>query len=124
MGQRGIEVSPHLEADELRQRYKAAADAGNARRWQVLWLITQGRSTKEAAEVAGINERSVRRIVARYNRVGPDGVEDRRRQNPGRTRRLTDEQQAALLTALKGRPSDGGLWTGPKVAAFVRQQFG
>lgn len=124
MAQRGAEVTQHLSADELRQRYKAAEDAQDARRWQVVWLVTQGRSTKEVAEVAGITQRSVRRIVARYNTLGPVGVEDRRPRNAGRRRRLTDEQHATLLTALKGRAPDGGLWTGPKVAAFGRQQFG
>ena len=30
----------------------------------------------------------------------------------------------ALFAALKNRPPDGGLWTGPKVAVYVRDRWG
>lgn len=37
---------------------------------------------------------------------------------------LTAAQRAELLAVLKKRPPDGGLWTGPKVAAYVRDRRG
>jgi len=52
----------------------------------------------------------------------PAGLADRRASNRGRPR-LTDDQRGELLAALKGRPPDGGLWSGPKVAAFVRARW-
>jgi hypothetical protein len=43
---------------------------------------------------------------------------DRRRVTNGARARLSAEQQAPLFEALQGRSDDGGLWTGPKAAAY------
>jgi len=37
---------------------------------------------------------------------------------------LDDVQQAQLWQALQGKPADGGLWTGPKVAAWMSELLG
>ena len=41
--------------------------------------------------------------------------------NNGGRRFLDETQQAALEAALSAPPSDGGLWTGPKVAAWISE---
>ena len=46
------------------------------------------------------------------------------RRGNGAAPKLDPDQRAALLAALKQRPPDGGLWTGPKVAAYVRSRWG
>lgn len=124
MAQKRIEIGEHLRVEELKARYLAARDAKEARRWQVLWLIAQGRSTREAAEAVGIGQRTARSIVSRYSARGGDGALDKRRVNPGRRRKLTDEQQGKLLEALRGRAPDGGSWTGPKVAVWIEKETG
>jgi transposase len=63
-------------------------------------------------------------VLKRWNADGPAGLADRRRATNGGQARLSDEQQAALFEALQGRPTDGGLWTGPKVAAYARDRWG
>lgn len=124
MAQKRIELIDHLSVEELKRRYQTATDAREARRWQVLWLIGEGRSTREAAAAVGITQRTARGIVARFNRRGATERLDTRRVNSGRPPKLSDAQQRKLLEALKGKAPDGGLWTGPKVAAWVEQETG
>src|SRR5262249_26062542 len=65
----------------------------------------------------------VRNVLKRFNASGPAGLADRRLHNR-RAGLLSEAQRAQLLSALKAEPPDGGLWSGPKVAAFVRDRFG
>jgi transposase len=60
----------------------------------------------------------------RYNTDGPAGVKDRRHDHPGAPRLLSGAQQEELRQRLAGRADDGGLWTGPKVAAWMSAQLG
>jgi transposase len=62
-------------------------------------------------------------VLHRWNADGPAGLTDRRKAN-GSKPRLTDAQRGELLAALKKRPPDDGLWTGPKVARSVRDRWG
>ncbi len=114
----------HLPVEELGARYRAARDATEARHFQAIWLLAQGRTFLEAAEVLAFAPRWVEELAARYNAFGPDALGDRRRRN-GRTASLLTP---ALLTALAKRvrrpPDDGGLWTGPKVAAWIARRLG
>ena len=64
----------------------------------------------------------VRKLLKRYNAVGEEALRDKRKNN-GRHRFLDETQQAALEAALSERPTDGGLWTGPKVAAWISERL-
>jgi len=66
----------------------------------------------------------VRTVVWRYNQQGAAGLRDARHRNPGRRPLLASEQEAALEQALEGPSSDGGRWTGPKVAAWISERIG
>ena len=48
-----IKITPHLSTDELEKRYRQATNAIERSRYQIIWLLAQGRSTKEVAEVTG-----------------------------------------------------------------------
>jgi transposase len=76
------------------------------------------------ATITGYSTRWVSTVLHRYNTEGPSGVRDRRHDNPGVAPVLTSQQQATLQAALLERPADGGVWTGPKVAAWIAQQTG
>ena len=121
---RSIKLEPHLTVDELYQGYKSTTDAPTARRWQALWLIAQGATAKEAAAVVGLRGEWVRLLVQRYNQHGPTALQDHRHTNPGQAPRLSPAQQQHLATLLEGPAPDGGLWTGPKVAAWITEQTG
>jgi transposase len=116
----------HLPVDEIRRRYLAAQRPGERTRWHALWLLADAWPARPAEEVAALVGRSavfVRNTLRRWNEAGPDGLTDRRRHNR-RAPKLTPAQQTELFAALQQRPPDGGLGSGPKVAAFVLARFG
>ncbi len=49
---------------------------------------------------------------------------DRRQNNPGAEPLLNDVELAQLWQALQSKPEDGGLWNGPKVAAWISELLG
>ena len=57
----------HLPVGELEARYRAARDATTARHFQAIWLLAQGRTVLEVAEVLSFVPRWVTQLAARYN---------------------------------------------------------
>ena len=127
MGRPRLPVVPHLAPAEVARRYRSCRGGVEKTHWQVVWLLTRGPASPAPAEVAaqvGLTPAWVRTILKRWNAGGPDGLADRRAARNGGRPRLSDEQRAALSEALQGRPDDGGLWTGPKVAAYALGRWG
>ena len=121
-----LPVALHLTPEEIDQRYRSCSDAAEKSRWHVLWLVTRPdrpMSATAAARLVGFTPAWGRAILKRYNAHGAEGLSDRRRGNGARFK-LNPQQQAALFAALQKAPPDGGLWSGPKVAAFARDRFG
>jgi transposase len=92
--------------------------------WQVIWLLAQGLPAMQVAAVTSYTVNWIRTIARRYNQQGPAGVEDRRHRNPGAVGLLSAAQRAALAAALEQPPPDGGVWTGPKAAAWMAATLG
>ena len=119
----------HLPVEELEARYRAARDATEARHYQAIWLLAQGRAFLEAAEVLAFVPRWVEELAARYNAFGPEALGDQRRRN-GRAATLlteavlTEAVLAALAKRVRTPPEDGGVWSGPKVAAWMARRLG
>lgn len=123
---RRLPVERHLTANQARARYRACRHPVEKTRWHAIWLLLrtdQPRTPAEVAEVVGLSVITTRDVLTRWNEHGPDGLTDGRKSN-GSAPKLDAGQRAELLAALKNRPPDGGLWSGPKVAAFVRQKWG
>jgi transposase len=114
----------HLSTAELGQRYRAARQPIERSQLQIVWLLSQGRSEREVAAVTGYGQRWIAEIVRRYNTEGASGLGDQRARNTGARPLLSQEDEAALRDALAEPPSDGGLWTGPKVAAWMARRLG
>jgi transposase len=125
-----LELSAHANAKELERRYKKAKDPVERSHLQIVWLLSEGRTTGEVSEVTGYSRGWVRKIARRYNEGGLEGLGDRRHQNPGaRERALLDEEgQAELREALLSGPAPasvgGRMWSGPKVALWIEQRNG
>ena len=116
----------HRTADQARARFRACPCPVEKTRWHALWLLLrtdEPRTPAQVANLVGLSVIAVRYVLRRCNRLGPDGLTDRRRGN-GAAPRLTTDQRAALRSALRKRPPDGGLWSGPKVARYVRGRWG
>ena len=110
----------------MEHRYRKAKDPVERSHHQIVWLLSEGRTTREVCEVTGYSPGWVRQIARRYNERGVKGLGDRRHQNPGaKERALLDEAgEAELLEALGGPPPGGGMWSGPKVARWIAQRNG
>ena len=46
-----ISITPHLNTDELGQRYRQAQTVIERSHFQIIWLLAQGKRTEEVAEV-------------------------------------------------------------------------
>jgi transposase len=122
-----LPIAPHLTHAEIDRRYRAARSGFEKTHRQVLWLLTRPEGPPAPAEVAaqvGLSAGWVRALIKRWNAQGPDGLVDRRVAANGGQSKLTADQQIDLWAALRQSPPDGGLWTGPKVAAYVRGRWG
>lgn len=119
-----LTVQAHLSLEELAARYRATKEAVERSHWQIIWLLAQGKTTHESAEVTGYSVAWIRAVIHRYNQRGPASLGDQRHTNPGGVFILSGEQQAELQQALDTPPADGGLWSGPKVAAWILEHTG
>src|SRR5918998_2116031 len=117
-------IVEHLSVEELEARYRAARDATEARHFQAIWLLAQGRTVLAVSEVLAFVPRWVTQLAARYNASGPEALGDRRRRNGRRASLLTEAVLAALAERLEEPPEDGGLWSGPEVAAWMARHLG
>jgi transposase len=119
-----LSIYPHLTLDALERRYRTAKDTVARSHWQMIWLLAQGNPSAQVAVVTGYTINWVRSIAQRYNQHGPEGLGDRRHRNPGRLGLLSAAQRATLVAALEHPPPDGGVWTGPKAAAWMAAMLG
>jgi transposase len=117
-------VQTELTTEELHGRYRSATKTVERTHWQILWLMKEGHTPDEIASMLGYTPRWVRTIVQRWNTAGEPGIRDQRLTQPGAPGLLTAEQQQELDHALDQPPADGGLWSGPKVAAWMQERLG
>jgi transposase len=119
-----VTVNTELTTEELHDRYRSASNTVERTHWHILWLMKEGHTPEEIAKMLGYTARWVRTIVQRWNRAGEQAVFDHRRTLPGARPLLSIEQQKELDQALDQPPADGGLWSGPKVAAWMKERLG
>ena len=118
------EVADHLSVAQLQAGYRTSEDAKLARHYQVIWLLAQGRSCAEVAQLTSLARRWVEQLLARYNAFGPSSLGDRRRGNGAQPTILTPAVLEVLRERLTSPPEDGGVWTAKKVAAVMAAELG
>jgi Homeodomain-like domain len=64
-------IRAHLSGTELEHRYKSAAEPIAKSHFHALWLLSQGYSIDETAEILSFSTRWVRILSKRYNEGGP-----------------------------------------------------
>lgn len=117
-------VEAYLSTAELEARFCAASTTTEARHFQTIWLLAQGRTISEVAAVVSFVPRWVEELLQRYNAEGPQALGDLRRHNRRAPGVLTPDVLAALAERVQRPPDGGGLWTGPKVAAWIAVYLG
>src|ERR1044071_4980321 len=120
-----IKLKPHLTAEGLFQRYRKCQQHREKIRWRALYLIAKGAIANDVAKRVGRSSGWMTNLARRYNKLGAEGVSDQRTQPPPSPPPTLNVNQAqALATALRGPTPDGGLWTSPKVAAWIKKKTG
>jgi transposase len=115
-----IEWAAEDDAASLRARYRRERRADVRPRLQGLWLVRIGRTTREVAEVVGVEERTVQRWLAWYREDGLAAVESRHAGGRGAPSFLTSEQRADLADEV----ATGRFRTAAEVRRWVRERWG
>jgi transposase len=120
-----LPVLTHLPADEVGHRYRHCPDPKEKTRWHLIWLLVRDDTLtcERAGPLVGLSDAHARTVLKRWNAHGPDGLADGRKGNKS-AGKLTAPQQAEAFEALHKEPPDGGLWSGPKLARYVRHRWG
>src|SRR5215204_5186860 len=79
-----IKIVPYLDSEELEDRYRKAHDPVERSHYQILWLISEGKTTTQVMEVTGYSRGWIQQLTRRYNADGPEALGDRRHRKPGR----------------------------------------
>src|SRR4051812_18201872 len=114
----------HLSVSALEQQYRSCTDVTAARHFQTIWLLAKGHEIAAVSATVSFARRWVERLLARYNAQGPQALADLRRRNGTNPSVLKPDLLDKLKPRLREPPPDGGLWTSPKVAAWMAGQLG
>src|SRR3982750_2219655 len=117
-------VADHLSVSALEQQYRSCTDVTAARHLQAIWLLAKGHASAEVAATVSYARRWVERLLVRYNAEGLEALGDLRRRNGTSPSVLKPDLLGKLKDRLREPPPDGGLWTSPKVAAWMACELG
>jgi len=109
----------HLQPDELRALARKTTNPVERYRWRALWLLSKGDHPLKVAKLLERSDRWVRKTLNLYNQKGPEGLRDRRRDNPGRKPLLSPSIQEELRQVLRE-----GDWTIHTVAEWLSARVG
>ena len=107
-------IIDHLPVEELEARYRAARDASEARHFQAVWPLAQGRNFVEAAEVLAFVPRWVEELAARYIAFDPEALGDQRRRNGWRRVCSPKTCWPPWPSGYEGRPRMAGCGAAPR----------
>lgn len=73
-----LRVADHLSADEIKLSLQMTGGSLRIRKWLVICnAMVDPRPVSEIAKHTGLSEGTVHRIIAQYNGLGPESLEDR-----------------------------------------------
>lgn len=119
-----VSINPHLDPQTLYSLYRSSSDGISRSHYQIIWLITDGKTVAEVSLITGYSCNWIYQLVRRYNQLGVEALEDQRKNNGGQNSLLTDVEQAQLWQVLSFPAPDGGLWNGRKVADWLSELTG
>lgn len=98
-----MHLEPHLPLEELKRLERVEKDADRSRRLRIVILGNEGWTAPAVAMAVGLSRRICQRWVARYNREGLAGLDDRR--GPESELPLAEEQVEAFRQRLAAGPT-------------------
>ncbi len=96
-----LTIEPHLQIEELQQRYRQSSDPVSRSHHQIIWLLALGKTVKEVAAVTSYSSDWIYKLAGRYNKKGEMALGDTRHNNPGGKSLLNDVQLAQLWQVLQ-----------------------
>lgn len=108
------------DAASLYERYRRERRPDVRPRLQGLWLVRTGKTTCEAAEVLGVDERTVQRWLARYRVGGLTPLQERHAGSQGAPSFLTAEQRHELSEEV----ATGRFRTAAEIRRWVEERWG
>jgi transposase len=124
MARRGRKLTVEWAAEDavssLYARYRRERRADVRPRLHGLWLVRTGKTTREVADVLGVDERTVQRWLAWYRAGGLAEVAGRHAQGKGAAPFLTPEQQ----TELADEVATGRFRTAAEIRQWVQGRWG
>jgi transposase len=118
-------VERHLSPAQIERRFRECINRHEKVHWHVIDLLTRPGtklSANSAAPLVGLSPAWAAEMVKRWNRHGADGLKDGRHEN-GREPLLKPRQREHLYARWQQAAPGGGLWSGPKVAAYVKERW-
>ncbi len=113
---------PESVAKALQDEIRRSEESRYNHRLHAVLLISQGLSAPEVADRLGDSVRAVELWVRRFQEKGVAGLRESRR--PGRPSRLSEEQLAQVLVAVRSRPSQAGInadrWDANTLSVYLR----
>jgi transposase len=115
-----VEWAAEDDAASLYARYRRERRADVRPRMHGLWLVRTGRTTREVADVLGVDERTVQRWLAWYRAGGLAPLEARHAQGRGAPSFLTPEQKIEVAEEV----ATGRFRTAAEIRAWVQERWG
>lgn len=115
-----VEWAAGDDAASLYARYRRERRADVRPRLHGVWLVRTGKTTREVAEVLGVDERTVQRWLAWYRAGGLAPLEARHAQGRGAASFLTPEQTAELAEEV----ATGRFRTAAEIRDRVQERWG
>jgi transposase len=115
-----IEWAAEDDAASLYARYRRERRADVRPRLHELWLVRTGHTTRETAEVLGVDERTVQRWLAWYRGGGLAPIATRHAGSQGAPSFLTPQQKTELVDEV----ATGRFRTAAEIRRWVAQQWG
>jgi transposase len=119
-----IQLKPHLTTEELGTRYRSCQKPQEKVRWHALYLISKGMVAADAARRVGRASSWITSLARRFNRDGAAAIARQKSAKPSHHAKVDAKLGKELDKALRTPAPDGGLWTAPKVAAWIREKTG
>jgi transposase len=108
------------DAASLYARYRREQRADVRPRLHALWLVRTGRTTRDASEVLGVDERTVQRWLGWYRAGGLGPIEGRHAGSQGAPSLLTPGQKAELADEV----ATGRFHAATEIRRWVAERWG
>ena len=120
-----VTLRTDYSAEELRRLAKNAETVSQGRRLLSLAAVVEGMSRADAARIGGMDRRTLRDWVHRFNAAGPDGLLDNWSKGPApRLSQAQREELAAIVEAGPDSEIDGVVrWRRIDLKRVIKERF-